>query len=141
MKMPKISGFKIMSSDMKVTISEHGPDDLDKCRKLIEGTKNIIHFQFDENSSEPENEGPYGPEHKAKMDKQSKLAYFYKRYIILGQGCMRPVIRVEDDGSATGRAIVGDFFTFPDGTSARIADLMKDLESGDNRRKYPILQP
>jgi hypothetical protein len=75
MKMPKISGFKIMSSDMKVTISEHGPDDLDKCRKLIEGTKNIIHFQFDEGSSEPENEDPSGPE----QEEGNEMTYFYRK--------------------------------------------------------------
>ena len=67
------------------------------------------------------------------MDKQSKLTYFYQRYIILG---MPTIIRVEDDGK---KCVKGDFFTFPDGTSAKIDDLMKDLESGDNRRKYPIL--
>ena len=33
--MPKIKGFKIMTPDMKTCISEHGPDELDVCRKLI----------------------------------------------------------------------------------------------------------
>jgi hypothetical protein len=46
--MPKVVGYKIMSPDMKKVISEHGPEDLNKCRKLIEGTDNIIHFQFKE---------------------------------------------------------------------------------------------
>ena len=33
--MPKIKGFKIMTPDLKTVISEHGPDELDVCRKLI----------------------------------------------------------------------------------------------------------
>jgi len=32
---PKIKGFKIMTPDMKVVISEHGPDELNHCRKLL----------------------------------------------------------------------------------------------------------
>jgi hypothetical protein len=70
------------------------------------------------------------------MTEQSKLDYFYKRYIILG---LRPVVRVEDDGSATGRAIVGDFFTFQDGTSAKISDLLKELDG--NKGRYYVLKP
>lgn len=34
---PKVIGYKIMTSDLKAVISEHGPDDLEKCRKLILG--------------------------------------------------------------------------------------------------------
>jgi len=33
---------------MKSVISEHGPDELKECRKLIEGTNNIIHYIFRE---------------------------------------------------------------------------------------------
>ena len=46
--MPTIEGYKIMTPDMKSVISEHGPHDLKECRKLIEGTKNIIHYIFRE---------------------------------------------------------------------------------------------
>ena len=46
--MPTIEGYKIMTSDMKSVISEHGPDELNTCRKLIEGTDNIIHYIFKE---------------------------------------------------------------------------------------------
>ena len=35
--MPKIKGFRIMTPDLKTVISEHGPDELEKCRKLIQG--------------------------------------------------------------------------------------------------------
>ena len=45
---PTIEGYKIMTSDMKSVISEHGPDELNECRKLIEGTNNIIHYIFRE---------------------------------------------------------------------------------------------
>ncbi len=38
--MPKIIGFKIMTPDLKSVISEHGPDELDKCRKLISDMNN-----------------------------------------------------------------------------------------------------
>jgi hypothetical protein len=34
--MPKIIGFKIMTPDLKTVISEHGPDELDKCREIIQ---------------------------------------------------------------------------------------------------------
>ena len=34
--MPRIKGFKIMTPDMKTVISEHGPTELEKCRKLIQ---------------------------------------------------------------------------------------------------------
>ena len=46
--MPTIVGYKIMTKDMKSVISEHGPDELNACRKLIEGTDNIIHYIFKE---------------------------------------------------------------------------------------------
>ena len=46
--MPTIEGYKIMTSDMKSVISEHGPDELNTCRKLITGTYNIIHYIFKE---------------------------------------------------------------------------------------------
>ena len=46
--MPTIEGYKIMSPDMKSVISEHGPDELTECRKLITGTDNIIHYIFKE---------------------------------------------------------------------------------------------
>ena len=35
-----------MTRDMKSVVSEHSPDELDECRKLIEGTNNIIHYDF-----------------------------------------------------------------------------------------------
>ena len=38
--MPKIIGFKIMTPDLKSVISEHGPDELEKCRKLISDMNN-----------------------------------------------------------------------------------------------------
>jgi len=38
--MPKIKGFKIMTPDLKTVISEHGPDELDVCRKLISELNN-----------------------------------------------------------------------------------------------------
>jgi hypothetical protein len=34
---PKVIGYKIMTPDLKAVISEHGPDELELCRKLIEG--------------------------------------------------------------------------------------------------------
>ena len=44
--MPTIVGYKIMTRDMKSVVSEHSPEELDECRKLIEGTNNIIHYDF-----------------------------------------------------------------------------------------------
>ena len=44
--MPTIEGYKIMTKDMKSVVSEHGPKDLEECRKLIEGTDNILHYVF-----------------------------------------------------------------------------------------------
>ena len=46
--MPTIVGYKIMTKDMKSVISEHGSDELNACRKEIEGTNNIIHYIFKE---------------------------------------------------------------------------------------------
>ena len=36
--MPKVIGYKIMTPDLKTVISEHGPNELEKCRKLIQGS-------------------------------------------------------------------------------------------------------
>ena len=44
--MPTITGYKIMTPDQKSVISEHGPDELQELRKLIEGTDNIIQYIF-----------------------------------------------------------------------------------------------
>ena len=46
--MPTIEGYNIMTPDMKSVISEHGRDELNACRKLIEGTSNIIQYIFKE---------------------------------------------------------------------------------------------
>ena len=46
--MPTILGYTIMTPDQKSVISEHGPDDIHECRKLIEGTDNIIQYIFAE---------------------------------------------------------------------------------------------
>lgn len=46
--MPKIEKFQIKTPDQKAVISEHGPDDIEKCRKLIQGTDNIIQYIFKE---------------------------------------------------------------------------------------------
>ena len=46
--MPTITGYKIMTPDQKAVISEHGPEELQACRKLIEGTDNIIQYIFAE---------------------------------------------------------------------------------------------
>ena len=46
--MPTIEGYNIMTPDMKSVVSEHGPGDLNECRKLITGTDNIIHYIFKE---------------------------------------------------------------------------------------------
>jgi len=44
--MPTITGYKIMTPDQKSVISEHEADELQACRKLIEGTDNIIQYIF-----------------------------------------------------------------------------------------------
>ncbi len=46
--MPTVVGYTIMTSDQKTMISEHGSEELNKCRKLIEGTDNIIQYIFKE---------------------------------------------------------------------------------------------
>lgn len=46
--MPKIEKFQIKTKDQKTVISEHGPEELDELRKLIEGTDNIIQYIFKE---------------------------------------------------------------------------------------------
>jgi hypothetical protein len=44
--MPKIEKFQLKTPDQKKVISEHGPDELEELRKLIEGTDNIIQYVF-----------------------------------------------------------------------------------------------
>ena len=46
--MQTIVGYLIMTSDQKTVISDHGSDELNECRKLIEGTNNIIQYIFKE---------------------------------------------------------------------------------------------
>ena len=46
--MPTIEKFQIKTKDQKTVISEHGPDELDELRNLIEGTDNIIQYVFKE---------------------------------------------------------------------------------------------
>ena len=46
--MPTIEKFQIKTKDQKTVISEHGPEELDELRKLIEGTDNIIQYIFKE---------------------------------------------------------------------------------------------
>ena len=43
---PQIEKFQIKTPDQKAVISEHGPDELEVCRKLIEGTDNILQYVF-----------------------------------------------------------------------------------------------
>ena len=45
---PQIEKLQIKTPDQKAVISEHGPHDLEVCRKLIEGTDNIIQYIFKE---------------------------------------------------------------------------------------------
>ena len=44
--MPKIEKLQIKTPDQKSVISEHTPEELNECRKLIEGTDNIIQYIF-----------------------------------------------------------------------------------------------
>ena len=53
--MPTILGYTIMTPDQKSVISEHGPDDIHECRKLIEGTDNIIQYIFKKEELEDDN--------------------------------------------------------------------------------------
>lgn len=46
--MPQIEKLQIKTPDQKAVISEHGPDEIEKCRLLIEGTDNIIQYIFKE---------------------------------------------------------------------------------------------
>ena len=46
--MPTIEKFQIKTPDKKTVISEHGTDELEELRKLIEGTDNIIQYVFKE---------------------------------------------------------------------------------------------
>ena len=46
--MPQIEKFQIKTPDQKAVISEHGPGELEVCRKLIEDTDNIIQYVFKE---------------------------------------------------------------------------------------------
>ena len=45
---PQIEKLQIKTPDQKAVISEHGPQDIEGCRKLIEGTDNIIQYIFKE---------------------------------------------------------------------------------------------
>ncbi len=51
--MPKIKGFKIMTPDLKTVISEHGPDELDVCRKLISELNNKKVLPTEERTAGP----------------------------------------------------------------------------------------
>ena len=44
--MPSIEKLLIMTPDQKAVISEHGPEEINELRKLIEGTDNIIQYVF-----------------------------------------------------------------------------------------------
>ena len=45
---PQIEKLQIKTPDQKAVISEHGPQDIEVCRKLIEGTDIIIQYIFKE---------------------------------------------------------------------------------------------
>ena len=45
---PQIEKLQIKTPDQKSVISEHGPDEIHKLRKLIEDTDNIIQYIFKE---------------------------------------------------------------------------------------------
>ncbi len=44
--MPRIEMLQIKTPDQKAVISEHTPEEIETCRKLIEGTDNIIQYIF-----------------------------------------------------------------------------------------------
>ena len=44
--MPSIETWLIMTPDQNAVISEHGPEEINELRKLIEGTDNIIQYVF-----------------------------------------------------------------------------------------------
>ena len=50
---PKIIGFKIMTPDLKTVISEHGPDELNKCRQLISDMNNKFVLPTEERQPGP----------------------------------------------------------------------------------------
>ena len=41
---PAIEKLQIKTPDQKAVISEHEPNEIEDCRKLIEGTDNIIQY-------------------------------------------------------------------------------------------------
>ena len=43
---PQIEKLQIKTPDQKSVISEHTPEELETCRRLIEGTDNIIQYIF-----------------------------------------------------------------------------------------------
>ena len=46
--MPTIIGYRILSPDGKKVISEHGADELEKCRELIQcKTGNVLEYIFE----------------------------------------------------------------------------------------------
>ena len=49
---PQIEKLQIKTPDQKAVISEHTPEELNDCRKLIEGTDNIIQYIFKEVADE-----------------------------------------------------------------------------------------
>jgi len=63
--MPPIKGYRIMTPDLKTVISEHGPDELEKCRELIRckkwvpGTErepgNVLQYIFEEVEPDADN--------------------------------------------------------------------------------------
>ena len=44
--MPKLEKLQLKTPDQKAVISEHTPEELEECRKLIQGTDNIIQYVF-----------------------------------------------------------------------------------------------
>ena len=46
--MPQVEKLQIKTPDQKAVISEHEPSEIEQCRKLIEGTDNIIQYIFKE---------------------------------------------------------------------------------------------
>jgi len=62
MIIPKITGYRIMTPDCKTVISEHGPSELNHCRKLIESHHdlgshnrpigNVLQYVFEKDESD-----------------------------------------------------------------------------------------
>lgn len=46
--MPQVEKLQIKTRDQKAVISEHEPNEIEQCRKMIEGTDNIIQYIFKE---------------------------------------------------------------------------------------------